>query len=45
MDSWVTLEWKNRREEYMQMVAYLFKLGYDLTLAPRDYLSDSLEFE
>lgn len=36
---------KSGEQKYMQMVAYLFELGYDLALAPRDNVSDSPGFE
>jgi hypothetical protein len=36
---------KTGKQKYMQMAAYLFELGYELALARRDNVSDSLGFE
>jgi hypothetical protein len=36
---------KSGEEKYMQMIAYLFELGYDLAVSPRRNVSKSPGFE
>ena len=41
----VNFSGKSGEEKYMQMIAYLFELGYDLAVSPRRNVSKSPGFE